>query len=172
MANEYSVSLKMRGEIVEVLDASLAIASVSRDSRTLKHLVDVDKTLNAGTVPTVTKVAVFSHTLVDEDPDVDDVIDLTALTHAVAQAVDATALKVVGIVIQADSENAAAVVVEAGASNGYTLLGAAFKVAIAAGATLMYDGAGPAISGTVKTLDVSGTPGDVIAFMILFGVQA
>ena len=166
MANEYSANLKMRMEIVEVLDAALAVASASRDARTLKHLIDIDKTINAGTVPEVTKVGVFSHTITSGDP---DSIDLAAITHAVAQSVNGTGLKVVGIVIKADSENAAAILVEAGATNGYTLFGSAFAFTVAPGATLMYDGVGPAISSTVKTIDVSGTTNDVVSFMILMG---
>jgi hypothetical protein len=110
-------------------------------------------------------------------PDADDVwgglvtlsggaatIDLTALTGA-----DSATKNFDG------KKSAGAFTIAKGASNGYTGFGANFSVTLPANASggawfMFYDaGGGTAVSGTVKTLDVSGTGAQVLEVIVVAG---
>ena len=86
-------------------------------------------------------------------------------------AVDLNGLKPRVIIIEAKAGNANPITIAKGASNGYTGFGAAFSITLQPGQKVMIDdnGAGTAVSGTVKTLDVSGTGTQGLNYMIVGG---
>jgi hypothetical protein len=97
-------------------------------------------------------------------------LDLTAAAGT-AGAVNLNGLKPRQILIQAKTGNANPVTIAKGASNGYTGFGASFSITLQPGQRVMIDdnGAGTAVSGTVKTLDVSGTGTQGINYIIVGG---
>jgi hypothetical protein len=121
-------------------------------------------------------------------PDADDVwgglvtlsggaatIDLTALTGADSATKNFDGKKIRAIKVRAKSTSAGAFTIAKGASNGYTGFGATFSVTLPANASggawfMFYDaGGGTAVSGTVKTLDVSGTGAQVLEVIVVAG---
>lgn len=103
-------------------------------------------------------------------------IDLTAMPSArdpdVAE--DYTAKKLIGVRIRAASGNSGNVTVAPGSSNPYPLFGATNEVDVVPGEQIdkliaSVASSHPAVSGTVKTIDVTGTLNDVVDIMLLFG---
>lgn len=114
--------------------------------------------LNATSTPAVTKSCYKEYALVAGAL----TIDLTALTDAFGAALDGTGLKVQTVIIVNPAGNAS-INIAPGASNPYPLLGAANDITIPAHASVdthisMFLPEGcPDVSGTVKTLDITGT---------------
>jgi hypothetical protein len=104
-------------------------------------------------------------------------IDLTNLVDVLGRALNASGYKIRGIKIQPLPTNANPITIAKGASNGYTGFGSSFQVTLPAPVAntplpefLWYDGgAGTAVSGSVKTLDISGTGTQGIQFAIDWG---
>lgn len=121
---------------------------------TISAMPNLGVSLGPGTTPAVTAAALqtFSFTAGAVT------IDLTSLTGMNGAAVSLSALKGRGVVIYNPVGNAS-ITVAKGASNGYTGLGSAFSIVIPAGGWFVfYDGGnGVAVSGSDKTLDVTGS---------------
>lgn len=103
-----------------------------------------------------------------------DTIDLTSVQTALDPAADMTGKKVVAAIFRCPADNAAAINVAPGASNGYALFGAGNDVNVAPGMVVAFafDGVAsplPAVSGSAKNIDVSGTATDVLKYMLLLG---
>ena len=98
-------------------------------------------------------------------------IDLTALTNAKGETIASTGKKVRAIYIVPTSTNANAITVKVGASNGYTLFGAAWSVILAADQYLLaYLGvSAPDVASGVRTIDLAGTTTQSVELLIVFG---
>ena len=138
----------------EVLSLDAATdAPISQDGFNLANV-----RLSSTSTPAVTKSSYKEYALIAGAL----TIDLTALTDAVGAALDGTGLKVQTVIIVNPAGNAA-INIAPGASNPYPLLGTGNDITIPAHATQltvigMYlpDGT-PDVSGSVKTLDITGT---------------
>ena len=158
-------TVKMFCTVVETLAASVPFISNTRNSVTHDGLNE-EKTLTATSTPTGT-------TLAQGDVDMTAgaaTLDLRAC-EGTQGAVDLNGLKPRVIIIEAKAGNANPITIAKGASNGYTGFGAAFSITLQPGQKVMIDdnGAGTAVSGTVKTLDVSGTGTQGLNYMIVGG---
>ena len=141
-------------------------------SSTLKYDgFDDSLKLTSATTPTVTKDAFAEITLTAGAA----TIDLTAVTDVDGVVKNFNALKIRCVKFRAKSTSAGAFTIAKGASNGFTGLGASFSVTLPANAAggawvQFYDaGGGTAVSGTVKTLDVTGTGSQVLQVFIAGG---
>jgi len=135
------------------------------DSQLVHSGYDQNTTLSGSTSPDITKAAYQTIALV-----------------AGAKTIDLTALLLNGNAVTLDGLNpraihlkntgAAAMTIVAGASNGYTGLGALFSVTLPPDAGFLMDWPldnATAVSATVKTLDVTGTGTDTLQLSILAG---
>jgi len=97
-----------------------------------------------------------------------DTIDLTAVENPAEGAIDLTGLKIRVLILGNPGTNA--ITVDKGASNGYELNGAD-AIIVPAGGTIAIDFADALadVSGTVKTLDVTGTAADVLNYIFVAG---
>lgn len=97
-------------------------------------------------------------------------VDLTNLAGLFG-AVDMSGLRMQLAILQAHADNANPITVEAGASNGYNVLGASGEVTLAAGQAVMFFGneAAPDVGGAAKTIDVSGTGAQKLLLHLVFG---
>lgn len=106
-------------------------------------------------------------------------LDLTAIAAAAIPAaatrtVDLTGAKLVAFTLRAKSDNAAAINVAPGASNPYPMFGTANDLDVKPGEHISGSfrdvaSSKPAVAGAVKTIDISGTDGDVLYLDLLFG---
>lgn len=104
-------------------------------------------------------------------------IDLTAVPAArdpTNVTVDMTDKKLIGLQIEAAAANSGNVTVAPGSSNPYPLFGSGNSIIVVPGEliTKTIKGAAsghPAVSGTVKTIDVTGTSSDVVEIGLFFG---
>jgi archaellin len=96
-------------------------------------------------------------------------IDLTSIPTVTSATDTMTGLKVQLCKIKNNGANA--MTFTFGASNGYLLLGTAWKIILPAGAEVMFNGnnGAAAIDGTHKTIDVSGTGTDSFDFAVICG---
>lgn len=124
-----------------------------------------EETLTSSSTPAVTTHAVGALTLSSGA----GTLDLRTLTGLNGAAVDLNGLKPRYILLHNTGANAMTVAI--GASNGYTGLGAAAQLTIPAGcrALLEFGTGGTAVSGSVKTLDISGTGAQVLKYQIVAG---
>lgn len=114
---------------------------------------NVSGTLNANSTPPVTKTANWLTTLTAGSA----TIDLTAMLGTNGVTVDGTDLK--PQIVRVRNLGSNALVIEPGDSNGYALLGAAFKISIPAGGTFqvfLNDGTAD-IASNAKTLKLTGS---------------
>lgn len=125
--------------------------------------------LSSTTVPPVTKVAAILQALTAGAA----TIDLTALPGTMGLTVDGTGLKVQAIRVQNPSTNANAVALTTGASNGYALLGSAWKITLQPGEEFVWIGIDhasvPAVASNAKTIDLAGTGTQAFNVLIVLG---
>jgi hypothetical protein len=126
---------------------------------------NVDITLDADSTPAIDSHAVGKQALTAGAA----TIDLTALTGPNGVAVSLSGKKPRAILLENTGANA--MTVAKGASNGYTGLGASFSLTLPAGAKVeLYVGAnGTAVSGTDKTLDLTGTLVQELKYQVVCG---
>lgn len=126
---------------------------------------NLDTTLSSATTPDVTGHGVGVLTLTAGA----GTLDLTSLTGPNSVAVSLSGKKPRAVLLENTGANP--MTVAKGASNGYTGFGSAYSETIPAGGkVLKYLGAnGTAVSGSVKTLDVSGTGAQVLKYQIVGG---
>lgn len=126
---------------------------------------NVDITLDADSTPAVDTHAVGKQALTAGAA----TIDLTALTGPNGVAVSLSGKKPRAVLLE--NTGAAAMTVSKGSSNGYTGFGSAFSLTLPAGAKVeLYFGSnGVAVSGTDKTLDLTGTGTQELKYQIVCG---
>lgn len=103
-----------------------------------------------------------------------DTIDLTSVATALDTTTDMTGKKVVAAIFRCPDDNAALMNVAPGASNAYALFGTGNDIDIRPGQRIAFtfvDVASPlaTVSGSAKNIDVTGTSGDVLEFILLLG---
>jgi len=98
-------------------------------------------------------------------------LDLKDITNAEGDTIVTEGKTIRAIKVKATSTNANALTLTEGASNGYELFGDGWTIALEAGDHfLAYLGSNaPAISDTVKTIDLSGTGAQSVDVIIVFG---
>lgn len=151
----------------------LATAPAANASRNYVTLDGYDNTheLTASTTPDADYGDAFELTLTAGAV----TLDLTAITGPDAGTISYSGKKIRAIKFRAKSTSAGAFTIAKGASNGYTGFGSAFSVTLPANAAggawfMFYDaGGGTAVSGTVKTLDITGTGTQVIEVAVVAG---
>lgn len=128
----------------------------------------VNLTLDASTTPAVTKHSPYTLSLTAGAA----TIDLTSLPGITEdETVDGSGLKVQMACFENPDTNANNMTITFGASNGYLLLGTAWKIILKPGQsfqTYLDDGA-PVIDGTHKNIDVAGTGTQSLLVEIVMG---
>jgi hypothetical protein len=166
-------------DVTETVAAGYAPASpvdgVS-NARRFGAYSQLNKILDGSTTPIADTVVDLSFTLAGAST----TKDLTAAPDAkdIADTVDLTGKKLVAILIVAASDNnAAGVTVVPGAVNGYDILGAAAdRLTIYPGQTVCLFQLGAtsswdAVGAADKTIDFTGTLGDELDILAVFGTQ-
>ena len=157
--------------LYEQSGATGAVSSSAGRNNTLYDGFDDSASLTSATTPNVTLAALAEITLTAGAA----TIDLTSVSDVNGVTKNFNALKIRCIKFRAKSTAIHAFTIAKGASNGFTGLGASFSVTLPANAAggawvSFYDaGGGTAVSGTVKTLDISGTGTDVLQVAIYGG---
>lgn len=170
------VSAAVRIEITAVEDLlAAAIPTVSASdtgsSRVTHKAFNLSNVRLNGTTTAKVDAVAFG----ELETDGADTIDLTAVQTALDAAADMTGKKVVAAIFRCPSTNADPINIAPGASNPYLLFGSGNDVTIPPGMVVALapeeDVASPfaAVSGSAKTLDVTGTATDVLKFQILLG---
>lgn len=160
------MSVKTQYQSKVTTDETLETAVTAAASPTLTHSAfDTATTLHATTSPTATKCAYVTGALSAGAA----TVDLTSLTGTNGAAVTFLALKV--RVIKLKNTGAADLTIAKGASNGHTGFGSSFSVTVHAGGEVtIYDGGnGVAVSGSDKTLDLSGTGTNAFQLSLVAG---
>ena len=98
-------------------------------------------------------------------------IDLRNLSGTNGRVIDLNGLKVQVVKFKAKATNANPLTVTVGASNGYLLAGAAWKVVLQPGQEVLFYGneAAPDVGATAKTIDLSGTGSQSVEVVIIAG---
>jgi len=162
-----SVSQVSQLTVTEILPNNTYSASSSK--RTVTHdQFNPSRTLDATTTPNATEVAAFQAVLSSGAL----TLDLTALVTTNGKTLDASALKLRQILIVNPGSND--ITIKTGASNGYAASSKPFhangQIVPAGGDLLLFFNAGtPAVSGSVKTLDLAGTGTDFAYIEMVFG---
>lgn len=126
-----------------------------------------EEALSSSTTPAVTAHAVGQQALTAGAA----TIDLTALTGLNGVAVSLSGLKPRAILLENPADNANPITIAKGAANGYTGFGASYSETLQPGQKVLkrLGAAGTAVSGTVKTLDISGTGAQALKYQIVAG---
>lgn len=146
-------SAKYASSVTTIETVSLTAAAAESATPSLTHSgYNTTADLSPTSTPAVSKTSYFSKALVAGA----GTIDLTALPGP-GGTQDFTGLKVQMIKFKNDAANT--ITVSQGAANAYTLLGATWSIAVHAGAevTIKLNATAPAVSGTVKNIDLAGT---------------
>ena len=157
----FAVTIQSRVYTVETLTND----DVPANSTVTHSQYDVLTNLSASTTPNVDTAAFETFTLSSGSA----TIDLTALTLNGA-AVSLSAKQPRALHIKNTGSNS--MTIAKGASNGYTGLGSSFSITLAAGAGVLIDWPNDnstAVSGSVKTLDVTGTGTDTLQLSVVAG---
>lgn len=127
--------------------------------------LDENYNLDSTTTPAVTMNAAGTVTLSAGSA----TLDLTSMTGLDGAARNGSGLKVVALKIKNNSTHSITIV--KGASNGFTGFGSSFSMLIPPGATRLFFESvnGTAVSGSVKTLDFSGTGTDTLLYEASLG---
>lgn len=167
-------NLSLAGQ--EIFDATEAPSGGSQAARTLAITGrDVSATLDATTTPKVEVSPIVRKVTISGTT----TIDLTAaagvsLPAAASRTVDASGKKLIALRLSCPTTNAAVVNVAPGGSNPYPLFGSGNDVDVRPGETVvkLINGVAsgyPAVSGTAKNIDITGTTNDVIHVEAYFG---
>lgn len=155
----------------EVFTSAEAPAAANEENRTLRvGAHNVTKALGATTTPAVTGPPISRAITLGGSA---ETIDLTAaavlaLPAGAARTYDYTGKKVVAFLIRTHADNnAAGVNIAPGASNPYPLFGTGNDITLFPDSELQFGTLAsaaklPAVSGTVKNIDITGTAGDIV----------
>jgi hypothetical protein len=172
------VEFTIRATGREIFDATEAPSAASELQRTMTvgAATTLAKQLNSSSTPKVDKPPVSLKITLGGSPTTINLAAIAglALPPSATRTLDMTGAKVVGAVMQAPVANVAAVNVAPGAGAPYPLFGAGNDVDVEPGETIGKCFAGiasnkPAVSGSVKNIDVSGTLGDVLYIDLYLG---
>ena len=175
MSNSYlTAALSLAGS--EVFSASEAPSGASVSQRTLAVTgADMTASLDAQSTPKLEVSPIVRRITISGTT----TIDLTAaagaaLPIAASRTIDASGKKLVAVRLSCPTTNAGAVNVAPGASNGYAMFGSGNDIDIRPGETIIaiinaVASSKPAVSGSAKNLDVTGTTNDVILVELYFG---
>ena len=167
-------------DATETVAAAYSPASPSdgvANTRRFSEYSQLNKVLDATTNPSVDTVVDLSFAL---SGGTTKTWDLTAAPDAkdIADTVDLTGKKLVALLITAPTDNAATgVLMAAGASNGYDILGAGTdSITTYPGMTVCLfqlgaDASFDAVAAGDKTIDFTGTDGDELDILAVFGTQ-
>lgn len=169
------VTLRLAGR--EIFTAAEAPGAASEQERTARTgNASISDAHSPTTTPRVDKPPVSLEITLGGSP---TQIDLTAvaglaLPPSATRTLDLTGAKVVDVLLSAPATNVAAVNVAPGAANPYPLFGTGNDIDVAPGETIASGFKGvatskPAVSGTVKRIDVSGTSGDKLKIDLYLG---
>jgi hypothetical protein len=161
-----AVSIVHKLLAIETLETGVPAAAAA--DKTVTHSgFDRTFTLNSATTPPATKCAYFSQALSTGAA----TIDLTALPGVNGGTVNGTGLKVQAIRFENPAANANAITIGEGASNGYELLGNAWTVPLQPGQIAQYylKDLSPDISGSAKTMDLTGTGSQTLNVSLVLG---
>lgn len=150
------------------IDETLADVFLSSSQKTVKHNgLNRTETLNAGSSVPATIGTAYRLTLSAGAA----TIDLRALPATNGGTLDGNGLKVQLVKFRNKPENANDITIVKGATNGYNLAGANFSVTLAPDQelTLYLDDKAPDVSGTAKTLDVTGTGSQILEVEFVLG---
>ena len=161
------VSLTYRSEMTAIQTIE-GTPPPSPEDRTITHNA-LNRTLRLGgsSTPKIDLIAVFRVTLVNGEA----VIGLTNINTPTG-IIDATGRKLRAFKFRCPATNTGgAVTVEAGASNGYDMLGGSWSIPVPIdGEVMMYlKDTAPAVASGAKTLDLTGTGTDSLDVSFIFG---
>jgi len=142
-------------EVVETLATNVPAVAAGKGDVTHSLFNKSKAGLTGGSGQPCTQVASFAKALSAGS----GTIDLTALSGTNGAAVSLNGLKVQFAKFQALANNANPITLAKGASNGYELLGAGWSITLQPGQEVLLDlnNAAPAVGGSAKTIDLSGT---------------
>ena len=169
-----TAAVRMQATIREILTALEAPAATNEAGRTLEFgSYNLSSTLNASSTPALEAPPSSQEITITAGT---TTLDFTALALArnVSETYDYTGKKVIGAIFKTDPANAGAVTIAPGSSNPYPLFGSGNEKDIGPGRMDMFffDTVGSnlaAVSGTAKTIDLTGTEDDIITVVLLFG---
>lgn len=161
-----SVSAVVTSRLTVTETVSDTYVSASDNTLTFSGL-DTNVTLNAGSDVPATTHAAWAVTMSGGAA----TIDLRAMTGANGAAIDGNGLKVQACKFRNKTDNANTITITEGASNGYALLGAGFTLDLTPGqwVQLFLNEDAPNVSGTDKTIDISGTGSQVLEVQFVLG---
>lgn len=156
----------------EELGADAAPFSTSTaDRRLLVNALNESATLNSASTPALEAAPLVQEVTVTAGT---TTIDLTAAPISGDRTLDLTGKKLVAWQIKAAADNSDDVTIAPGSSNPYPLFGASNERdlepgELAMGAITGVASGKPAVSSTVKTIDITGTEDDVVSVILYFG---
>lgn len=162
-----SVTLAETLSIAEILTGN-TVGVASNSQKTVTHSAfNLSTSLNSGTSPAVTGCAVFTQALTDGAA----TIDLTSMTGTNGVTVSANGTKVVAIMLKATATNTAGITVGEGASNGYELLGNAWKIVLKPSQQILLFASdeAPVVGSSAKTIDLAGTGTESLSVVVVYG---
>lgn len=158
---------------VEVRSVTETPAALSSGFRTHTFdLLNYGKTIDANSVPAVGQPPIAESVTIGASA---HAIDLTAavLARDSSGTVDLTGAKLIGYMIHARKANSGNVTWGPNATNGYGLFSGTNEVVLNPGDTLQWFTVGiasqkPAVSSSVKAIDIAGTQNDLVDYILFF----
>lgn len=158
------VAFALKCTVSETLETN--VPALASGDALVHSAFDASGTLNATSMPPVTKSAAFNAVLVAGAK----TIDLTALTGTNGAAIDGTGLKVQLFKIKNPLGNAA-VTVKFGAANPYNLLGASWTMILQPGDEFLFKSTDttPDVAAGAKNIDLAGTGTQSFQVIVVMG---
>lgn len=160
----------------EVFTAAEAPSGATAAARTVSITgPDISTTLDSTTTPKIEVAPIVRKVTISGTITIDfTAAQGVALPAAATRTLDHTGKKLVAVRLSCPSTNVAVINVAPGASNPYPLFGTGNDIDVKPGQTVIAIMNGVAssygaVSPTVKTIDISGTNGDVIQVECYFG---
>ena len=150
MASTFSASLKLAATTTETISGD----DLTNSATAIHDGYDTSVNLTSSTTPDLTKTSYQTVTLSSGSA----TIDMTSLSLNGA-TVNLNALKPRWVLFNNPSTNSNNITIAKGASNGYDGLGASFSITLEPNMSMLvyFKAQGNAVSGSNKTLDISGT---------------
>lgn len=175
MSNTHlNANLSLAGS--EVFTASEAPSGSTVAQRTLTVAgADLSASLDATSVPKLEVSPIVRRVTISGTITIDlSAAAGAALPIAASRTIDASGKRLVAVRLSCPTTNSGAVNVAPGASNGYAMFGSGNDIDIRPGETIVaiingVASSKPAVGGSAKNLDVTGTTNDVILVELYFG---
>ena len=156
-----------RADIVIDVNAKEKLTNTVLEDNFVTHRIKEEKLLTSATTPDGELVYSVTQALSGGSA----TIDLKSISNTEGTTIVTEGKKIRAFVAQATSDNANALTLADGASNGYQMLGDGWTIALEASdvfAVYLGDNA-PAIGDSAKTIDLSGTGSQSVDIVIIFG---